>query len=204
MWKSSTSMKLQKSYLTISLVIAVFFVSACSGLNRSDKPATTSWWLDAYGESTFTSTSEPPVKVDVSVSVVPGLDSHRILTLADNAEMNKYAGARWADSLPELAASLVSRSLEASGRFVVVAMHGGAEECDLELEVQEFYARLDSAGQTSGVRVALNGRYLCDGAEPVHIRLNQSVAVHDERMSVIVAAFQQAVDEVMKELLETI
>ncbi len=195
------AMNISKKPLFICLLLAAIIASACSGMNHSDRPATTTWWLNAYGEAAVVPSPDSRVKVDVAVTVVPGLDTHRILTLADNAEMNKYAAARWADSLPELTASLVSRSLEATGRFAVVSRAKGVEECDLLLEVQEFYARLDSAGRTTGVQVGMQGRYLCDRQEPVLIRLRASKPVHEERMSVIVAAFQRAMDEIMKDLI---
>ncbi|NOR20283.1 MAG: hypothetical protein GQ538_09385 [Xanthomonadales bacterium] len=204
MWTNNKSVKFQKPFLTACLLVSALFVSACSGLNRSDKPATKTWWLVPYNGSMVATTTVPPVNVAVSVTVVPGLDTHRILALSDNAHLSKYAGARWADSLPELVTSLVSRSLEGSGRFEVVSSRSDSGECDLEIEVQEFYARLGANKQTTGVRVAMDGFYRCDGTEPVPIRLNASAAVHDDRMTVIVAVFQGALDEVMKSLLEAI
>ena len=203
-------MNISRGQLVISLLLTTIIASACSGLNRSDKPATTTWWLDAYGVDVDAGmdagapSSNSKTKVALTVAVVPGLDTHRILTLSDHAELNKYAGARWADSLPELMTSLVSRSLEASGRFDVVSSDKGSEECDLYVEVQKFYARLGVTGETTAVEVAMTGRYLCDGGEPSHIRLSASESVTDERMSVIVAAFQRAFDEIMKDLIETI
>ena len=204
MWKTRASIKFPARSLITSLLFATVFISACSGLNQSDKPATTTWWLDALGEGVSVSPTDPAVKVDVTVTVVPGLDTHRILTLSNNAELNKYAGARWADSLPELVGSLVSRSLVASGRFEIVSSRGGTDACDLELEVQEFYARLDAGGHTTGTQVAMDGFYRCDGAESVRIQLNASAPVHDDRMAVIVAAFQGALDEVTKGLLNSL
>lgn len=204
MWTDNKSVKCQKSFLTACLLISALFLSACSGLNRSDKPVTKTWWLEPHHPGKTVSSTETPVKLGVLITVVPGLDTHRILTLSGHAEMSKYAGARWADSLPELVASLVSRSLEGSGRFEVVSSRGGSESCDLELEVQQFYARLGPEGRTTGVRIALSGIYRCDGVEPVRIRLKASAPVHDDRMTVIVAAFQRALDEVMTGLLEEI
>ena len=90
-----------------------------------------------------------------------------------------------------------------SGRFDVVSGGGrnGPMECDLQLELREFFAELDGSGKTTGVRVAVNGRYQCDSDVPVKIDLNSSVPVYGDHMSVIVAAFQQAVDDVMAALL---
>jgi cholesterol transport system auxiliary component len=132
------------------------------------------------------------------------LDTDRILTLSDDAELNQFAAARWADNLPELVTSLVSRTLEASGRFEIVSGRagGGSESCELRLELEEFFARLSPSGQTTGVQVAIEGRFQCESAEPALLKLNTSIPVHDDRMSVIVAAFQQAMNSVMKDLLE--
>lgn len=204
MWKNRDAANVPVSSLIAGFLLSVMFISACSGLNRSDKPAVTTWWLEPYKDSAAVLSAEPPVQVSVSVTVIPGLDTQWILTLSENAEMNKFAAARWADSLPELTTSLVARSLESSARFDVVSAGDNSKACDLELELREFYARLDSSGQTRGVRVAMHGRYLCTGSEPVIIHLNALAPVHDDRMTVIVAAFQQAVDDVMKGLLDTI
>ncbi len=148
--------------------------------------------------------TDPVLLVAVSVTVVPGLDTDRILTLSNTAELNQYSGARWTDNLPELLTSLVSRTLEASGRFEVVSGGGGggSEDCGLQLESREFFAQLSPSGQTTGVRVAIDGRYQCESAKSVPISANVSIPVHDDRMSVIVAAFQQALDQAMRELLE--
>ncbi len=204
MWKNRDVVNIPEIRLIAGFLLSAMFISACSGLNRSDKPALTTWWLEPYKYNVTVPSTEPPVPVSVSVTVIPGLDTQQILTLSENAEMNKFAAARWADSLPELTTSLVARSLESSGRFEVLSGGGNSNACDLELEVREFYARLDSSGQTRGVRVAMHGRYLCTGSEPVMIHLNALTPVNDDRMTVIVAAFQQAVDDVMKDLLKTI
>lgn len=212
MLKSKASMSVSRRQLVIGLLLTTIIATACSGLNRSDKPVTTTWWLNAYGVGVDVDasmdvgmpSSNPVTKVALTVAVVPGLDTHRILTLSDHAEINKYAGARWTDSLPELMTSLLSRSLDASARFDVVSRDKGSEECALYVEVQKFYARVDVSGETTAVEIAMTGRYLCDGAESIQIRLSASEPVNDERMSVIVAAFQRAFDDVMKDLIETI
>ena len=210
MSKSKASMNISRGQLVISLLLTTIIASACGGLNRSDKPATPTWWLDAYGVDVGAGmdvgapSSKLVTKVALTVAVVPGLDTHRILTLSDHAEMNKYAGARWAESLPELMSSLLSRSLNASGRFDVASRGKGAEKCDLYVEVQKFYARLDVSGKTTAVEFAMTGRYLCDGAEPIHIRLSTSESVNDDRMRVMVAACQRALEELTQELIEII
>jgi cholesterol transport system auxiliary component len=197
-------MNITRSYVVCSLLMLMLFVSACSGLTRSDKPATKTWWLKPYAATAQTLTTDQVLLVAVSVAVVPGLDTDRILTLSNTAELNQYAGARWADNLPELLASLVSRTLEASGRFEVVSDRAGAssEDCGLQLESREFFAQLSPSGQTTGVRVAIDGHYQCESGETVPISANVSILVHGDRMSEIVVAFQQALDQAMQKILK--
>lgn len=204
MWSDEPVMNTTNRFVVFCLLILTLSVSACGGLTRSDKPATKTWWLEPYVGMTQETPSDQVLLVALSTTVVPGLDTDRILTLSDDAELSQFAAARWADNLPELVTSLVGRTLEASGRFEIVSNRagGGSEDCDLKLELREFYARLNATGQTTGVRVAIHGRYQCESAAPVNLHLNASMPVHDDRISVIIAAFQHAMDSVMKEMLE--
>ena len=204
MWSDEAAMNITNKFVVFCLLILTLSMSACSGLTHSDKPATNTWWLEPYTGMTQEAPSEPAPLVAISITVVPGLDTDRILTLSDDAVLNQFAASRWADNLPELVTSLVSRTLEASGRFEIVSGRagGGSESCELQLELQGFFAHLSSSGQTTDVQVAIEGRFQCESDEPVPLNLNASIPVHDERMSVIVAAFQQAMNSVMKDLLE--
>lgn len=197
-------MNISKNLVVFCLLMLVLLVNACSGLTRSDKPATKTWWLEPYAGMAQKKPSDPVLLLRISLTVVPGLDTDRILTLSDDAELNQYAAVRWADNLPELVASLIGRSLESTGRFEVVSGRAGSglKNCDLQLEVQEFFADLSPAGHTSGVRVAINGHNQCENGAPLSMQLNAIIAVHDDRMSVIVAAFQRAMDSVMEDMLE--
>ena len=69
------------------------------------------------------SSSEPVTSVAVSVVVVPGLDTDRMLTLSEDSELNYFAAARWADHIPEMLESLTGRTLQASGTFDVISNH---------------------------------------------------------------------------------
>lgn len=195
-----------KKHAVICLLAFSGLLSACSGVNRSDKPVTTTWWLEPYTPSVQVTASDQPLLVALTVTVVPGLDSDQILTLSDEAVLKPYAGARWADHLPELVTSLVGRSMEASGRFEISSDRAGpvAENCDLQLELREFFADLSPGGRTSGVRVAIDGRFVCESAEALVVQSNVSVPVADERMTVIVAAFQEALDRMTQEILAQI
>lgn len=199
-------MNISRNFAVICLFILILVTNACGGLTRSDKPAITRWWLKPYVAAAQATPAEPLVAVALSVTVVPGLDSDRILTLSNDAELGQFAAARWVDNLPELLNSLLERSLQATGRFDVSSDRAAArpDNCHLQLELREFFADIDPAGKTTGVRVAINGRFQCGSAAPVDIHSSAVIAVVDERMHVIVAAFQQAMDRVMQDILSKI
>ena len=203
MWSNKTVMKISRYFVVFLFVSASLVINACGGMTRSDKPATKTWWLQPYTGMTEAQPSDSASLVEVSITVIPGLDTDRILTLSQTAELNHYAGARWADNLPELATSLVARTLQASPGFEVIPDRApsNAEDCDLRLEIREFFAAIDVSGATTAVRVAMDGQYQCGQNKPVSIQLSTSAPVNDDRMSTIVAAFQQAMDGVMRDLL---
>lgn len=199
-WSNNPVMKISKHFAVCCLLLATLGINACGGLTHSDKPATNTWWLEPYTDMSGAPSFDPVLMVAVSITVVPGLDTDRILTLSQKSQLKHYAGARWADNLPELLTSLVTRTIQTSPRFELAA--SGPEDCDLQLEVQEFFAVIDSPAVTTAVNVALDGQFQCGQNKPVPLKLNASVPVNDDRMSAIVAAFQQAVDGVMRDMLE--
>lgn len=182
--------------LSISLLLP-----ACGGLTSSNKPALTRWWLDPSPVGKVAGL-ESKVPLRLSMKVVPGLDTDRILTLSEQAALKPYAAARWADNLPDLLESLVSRSLEASGRFELHPPgRRDAESCDLDLLVESFFALLGPSGQTDDVSITIRGRYQCESEDAMTFRLDASRPVSDGSMDIIVTAFQQAMDQVMLEML---
>jgi len=187
-------------------LIGVLLLTACGGLTRSDKPVMHTWMLMPLEQSVQTSPSERLTSVAVSVVVVPGLDTDRILTLSKEAELNYFAGARWADHIPEMLESLTERTLQASGNFDVISSQvgGGHEDCDLRLEVQEFYAFSGSPGSGDEVRIALGGQYSCRSGKSKPIHVQASIPIYEQNMSIIVAAFQKGTDKVMTDLLVNI
>lgn len=193
-------MIIPRRYIVFGLSVLVLFLGACSGLTQSDKPAIKRWWLEPYVQTAPVESVESPVALTLSVTVIPGLDSDRILTLSNDAELSQFAAARWVDHLPELVSSLIGRSLQATGQFEVTTERAasGVENCSLELDIREFFADIGSSGRVNGVRVAINGSFECESSLPIVFHAASSVVVADERMTVIVAAFQQAMDDVTK------
>jgi ABC-type uncharacterized transport system auxiliary subunit len=187
----------------VLLVLLTAVLNACSSLTTSDQPAVTTWWLTPYTGGVSAGDPQALSPVSLTFDVVPGLDTDQILTLSNDSELVPYSGAKWADNLPELVGSLVSRTVAASGRFEVVSgrVSAASERCDLQLELREFFARVDSEGQTTRVQIAIDGHYQCGSGQPAILRLKASQPVPDNRMKLIVAAFQQSLDSVMKDLL---
>lgn len=188
----------------ISLLFMSLLLNACGGLTKSDKAPVISWWLEPFTAQAIETTSEPLVSVNVAVKVVPGLDTDQILALSEAAAIRPYSSARWVDNLPDLIDSLVSRTLTASGRFDLGPGHDGNDtvNCDLQLELTDFFGLLNASAQTTEVRVVIEGRYQCDSGSSLPLNLEASIPLEDKRMSVIVAAFQQATDAVLKDMLD--
>lgn len=198
-------MSISRIFIKFGLFISILLVVACSGLTQSDKPAISKWWLEPYTAGQAAPVGSP-VGVAVSITAVPGLDTDRILTLSENAELSQFASARWADHVPELVASLLSRSLQATGQFVVVSESAASRpgNCLLELELREFFAELAASGTATSVSISGYGSYQCKPGAALVIQSEISVPVADERMGVIVAAFQKGMNRMTREILNNI
>ena len=183
------------------LVAAVLVLStACGGLLKNDKPPLQEWWLEPLDNGATAAASDDARGLAIEVTAVPGLDSDRILTLDADARLNHYAGARWADHLPELLESLISRTLESTGKFssVVENRHARAGDCLLRLEARRFYSRLNSAGDSMSVEIELAGQFTCDGNARA-VNAAASIPVNGTHMTTIVAAYQSGLNKVLGE-----
>ncbi len=197
MWSDS---RLMKNLMRLTL-LGLLSLTACGGLPSSDKPVTRTWMLMPLEQPARTEAAAAMTTIDLSVVAVPGLDTDQILTLSTEAELNSYAGARWADHTPEMLESLIRRTLQESGKFKLVTSQA---DCDLRLEVQEFFAYITSSGAGAEVHIELDGQYSCRSENPKPIHLQASIPVHEDRMATIVAAFQTATNKVLNDLLSVL
>lgn len=158
-------------------------------------------------DPSITATAAPATApgLAVAISVVPGLDTDRILALGPDARLNPYANARWPDHLPEVITSVLKRSLAASGKFssVEASSRASGDGWLLALELQQFYGIQNGAGETSSVRVELAGTLECNGKN-IPVRLSDSNSVSEERLSAVVAAHQRGLNSVTRQVLEQI
>ncbi|KAA9133377.1 hypothetical protein F3N42_03245 [Marinihelvus fidelis] len=182
------------------LALATMLAAGCTTLLDSEQPAPSTWWL-APATLDVTTIAGPPRPLSLSISVVPGLDTDRILTLEPDARLDHIAGAHWADHLPELLGSLAIRSLEGAPRFSEISMsdYRRPGECRLAIEARSFWVRMDADGQARHVDVELAGAYQCDDIR-TPLALTARVPVSQTRLPTIVAAFQAATDEVFTQL----
>ena len=200
MWNNDRNVMNTEIFKRAVLLFATVLLTACGGLTQSDKPATSTWLLKPYESSSRVAPADTLPRVSVTLTVVPGLDTDKILTLSADSELNHFTGADWADNLPELLHSTISRSLQASGRFNVVPANtsAGLDECILSLELQEFYA------VGNDVQVSMVGEYACSNGESTPINAKSSSRYQESRINTIVATFQTATDKAMQDILNSI
>lgn len=186
-----------KNVTRLSL-LGLLLLTACGGLTTSDKPEMRTWMLMPFEQSAKTVLLEAITTVELSVVAIPGLDTDKILTLSKDAELNNYAGAQWAEHTPEMLESLIGRTLKGSGNFEIVSSQA---DCELYLEIQQFFAYTGLSGAGSEVRIELDGQYSCQSEQSKPIHLQASIPVDEDSMASIVAAFQTGTNKILSDLL---
>jgi uncharacterized lipoprotein YmbA len=177
-------------------------LGACSGLLISDRPPTTTWWLEPLAPAGESPAHPGGAELSLRVSVVPGLDTDRILTLGPDAQLSHLAGARWADNLPEVLDSVLRRSLQASRGNARDSGEcaGPGECCQVRVEFQEFFAVLDQRGEVESSRIAFDASMRCGGR-------GESLSGYQDRRPVaasskksVVAALQEGLNAITRKL----
>ncbi len=186
-----------------ALILALpFGVAACSGLLNSNQPAEIVYWLDALVVQQAAVPDGALPGLAVIVSAAPGLDTDRLLILGPGARLNHYAAARWPDNNPEVLEALLRTTLESTGRYSrVTAGHTyRSADWELELEVRELYTLANASEDADTVRMVLNGYVGCSESDHA-IALRADVGIEDNRLSQIVAGYQQALHEISRQLV---
>ena len=181
--------------------IATLTVSGCTSMLTSDAPPDTTYWLEPAPISAAVGTNGDKPSIRVRVNAAPGLDVDRLLVRGPGATLNAYAGARWADNIPDVIETLVRAALEDSGRFglVATARSGARAAWELDLEVRAFYAV--AAGALPAVELRLRGYLLCPGqVQPVRVAAHHKARANT--LTEISTAFQRVVDEGLAELID--
>ena len=187
----------------LGIIVMSWAISACAGLLESKQPAERVYWLEPLIVQRETSTDAVLQSIAVSVTAVPGLDTDRMLILGPDAHLNYYASARWPDSIAEVLESLLRSTLESTGRYSRVTRGATSQSTDLhlDLEVRELYALANATNSAHTVRMVLKGYLDCIGDERAIVM--QSVAdIRDNRLTEIVAAYQEALGKASQQLVE--
>lgn len=190
--------------LTRTLPALLFLLLAgCGNILTSQQPVRHHYLLSPYQAAPTHADQHAAPELTLSLTAIPGLDTDRILALGTDARLNHYANARWPDHLPEVLASVIRRSLEATARYTAVraAEPGATEDWALNLEVREFYGIQDASGATAAVRVALAGTLSCGGTTHA-LSLSEATPVAEERLAAVVAAHQAGLDGVTRQLID--
>lgn len=188
-----------------SLLALTAFTTACGGILTSDQPVRQTYILEPWSGPSGAPADEVWPPLALSVTAVPGLDTDHIQAIGSDARLHQYANARWADFLPEVLASVMRRSLASTDRFKTVKTSPAPDIGDwvLALEVQQFYGIQDFSGNTSSVSVRFDGLLNCKD-EDHPLQMNSSSPVREERLSAVVRAHQNALDDATQQLLEQI
>jgi ABC-type uncharacterized transport system auxiliary subunit len=190
-------------FRVLPLIFIGTVLSSCGGLLDSNKPIEKTYQLDPYIASQ--PAAEPPGRpgLSMSLTVVPGLDTDRMLTINPDAELNHFSGARWPEHLPELAESLFRRSLQSSGLFSRVSRSrdSGGDDCTMELEIQQFSTSIDRNSVASDVQIKLAGSFSCHDIQH-SIDLKERVAVNTQGLPAVVRAHQEGINRLSISLLE--
>lgn len=188
--------------LRASLLALLSNIAACSGLLNSDRPAEKTYWLEPFTVPQTNIADSVRKSIAVTVTAAPGLDTDRLLILGSGARLNYYEAARWPDNSPEVIQSLLRTTLESTGRYSNVTAGRTSYSTDwaLNLEVRELYSRSNSSEDMQDVRIALSGTVMCSGPD-FTVTLGSDVAIENNRLSDVVAAYQQGLREVSQQLL---
>ncbi len=182
---------LQKMHL-IPLIF-VLGLTACASLVDTSRPADERYWLEPLMGSPAGVTDQRSLRLEVTA--VPGLDTDRVLELGPDAKLAQLGQARWADNLPEVLESVLTRSLTAAGFRITQASSSNRGKCLLHLEVQEFFVR------PSTVQVRFNGLLSCGETEAMVVAVS-ATAARATALTGVIAGFQQALDAATRDLLE--
>ncbi len=207
-------MRLSGVLLTAGAALAV---TACTGLFHSTARPEQTYLLRAPAPPAAAAPAAPPGAPLASPAALPsirvsqpdadpGLNSPRIILVQADHRLNFYSGSRWAGPVPELVEALTLETLRASGGWQSVQDADSPFPSDylLRIRVRRFEADYTGGGPAPEVHVVLDcvvGRR--EGRQVLASFIAQGTATAAaDRMSAVVAAFEQATDEALDSLAQ--
>jgi cholesterol transport system auxiliary component len=189
-----------KVALTLTLSASL---AGCSGLLGSREPAPVTYVLRPVVASVATSAASAAPSLQVQrVVVAPGYARDEILRTEPDRRLGQYAASRWPDALPTVVERLAVDALRQHGAWS--AVHDAAAPIAatqlLRLTVRRFDAEYAALGRAPTVRVVIDATVVrrSDRMLLAAFTVEASAAASEDRMSVIVAAFERAAGEAME------
>jgi cholesterol transport system auxiliary component len=133
-----------------------------------------------------------------------GLNSPRIALMRNLTRLEYYARTNWTDRAPNMVQSLIIESFENSAAIVAIGRQSVALRADylLKSELREFQAEYFD-GAPPYAHVAINAK-LVEMPQRRIVGSNEfsaRIRAEDDRMQDIVAAFDEALGKVLKDLV---
>lgn len=196
---------------------AALAATGCTGLFHSTAPPEQTYLLRAPAPPAAAAPAAPPGAALASPAALPsirvsqpgadpGLNSSRIILVQADHRLNFYSGSRWAGPVPDLVEALTVETLRASGGWQSVQDADSPFPSDylLRIRVRRFEADYTGGGPAPEVHVVLDcvvGQR--EGREVLASFIAQgSATAGADRMSAVVAAFEQATDEALSSLAQ--
>ncbi len=135
-----------------------------------------------------------------------GLNSQKIALQRTPVTLDYFARANWTDTAPEMIQSQLVESFESTGKIKAVSRESTQLRPDyaLQSELRDFQAEYDAAGRPPLVRVRLNAKLvrMPDRVIIASDTVERTARAEGGDMANIVLAFDQALGEVMKRVVE--
>jgi cholesterol transport system auxiliary component len=186
----------RSSWLAVPVFCGLALLSGCGSLFGGRESAPVTYVLrPAFAAMAVPSAGTKSLQVQ-RVVVAPGYARDEILRTETDRRLGQYASSRWPDALPSVVERLAVDAARGSGAWSVV--HDAAAPLPatelLRLTVRRFDAEYTEAGRAPTVRVVIDATVSrrLDRTLLSAFTVETSAQAADDRMSAIVAAFDEA------------
>jgi cholesterol transport system auxiliary component len=184
-------------------------LTACSFSLRSSAPPVETYVLripDYAQQPALAAPGGPSLRV-LSPTAAPGLGSERIMLLQSDRRLSYYAASRWVAALPSMIEQLAVDTLRRSHTWSAVEDSSGVLPATyfLQLDIRRFEADYTEGSGPPVVQVAFQCTLGHRGAEQELVTsflVTRTVRADQNRLGVVVAAFEQAAGAALSEVAE--
>jgi len=197
--------------LRLACSALLLVLAGCSGL-RSHEPVVQTYVLlagvatppAAGGNSGEMPGDGAPMLAVSRPTAAAGLDVERIAVVRSDGRLDYYSASRWAGNLPDVLQTLLLDAQRASGhwRAVLPDTSPFSAERLLQVEVRQFQAEYAPGASLPSAHVVLEGTLGRRGERDVlrTLRAESRVTASADRMTAVVAAFNAALADALKQL----